>query len=228
MSLRTGGTCSSHSAIDAVIAEADRQQSEPRRGSKRACQQVKIICAAVTEYSIHPPTLTWAPARERYSSANIGQKSPRVRYSICSHCQPVSAMRSISSALSGASSKGCTRRSTWPMRMNKATYLASGEQHRQYGDRCGRPIAPRSAPPDKLIGLQKEQVRLPRSSQRPGLCRIQPCSVCSSQLASNEATIPQLEQKASQSDHLLVALTGHTPTAMERARGGPDRAHAAG
>ena len=32
-----------------------------------------------------------------------------------------------------------------------------------------------------------------------------------SQLASYEATIPQLEQKSTQSAHLLAALTGHVP-----------------
>ena len=58
----------------------------------------------------------------------------------------------------------------------------------------------------QLIELQKEQVRLAEVQTRPGTVPYSTVLSLRSQLASYEATIPQLEQKSTQSAHLLAAL----------------------
>lgn len=63
----------------------------------------------------------------------------------------------------------------------------------------------------QLIALQKEQVRLAEVQSRAGTVPYSTVLSLRSQLAAYEATIPQLEQKSTQSAHLLVALTGHVP-----------------
>ncbi len=63
----------------------------------------------------------------------------------------------------------------------------------------------------ELIALQKEQVRLAEVQSQAGTVPYSTVLSLRSQLASNEATIPQLEQKSTQSAHLLTALSGHVP-----------------
>ena len=63
----------------------------------------------------------------------------------------------------------------------------------------------------QLIDLQKDQVRLAEIQSQAGTVPYSTVLVLRSQLASNEATIPQLQQKSTQSAHLLAALTGHVP-----------------
>lgn len=63
----------------------------------------------------------------------------------------------------------------------------------------------------QLIDLQKEQVRLGEVQAQAGLVPYSNVLSLRSQLASYEATIPQLEQKQTQADDLLATLAGHTP-----------------
>lgn len=63
----------------------------------------------------------------------------------------------------------------------------------------------------QLIDLQKDQVRLAEIQSQAGTVPYSTVLTLRSQLASNEATIPQLQQKSTQSAHLLAALTGHVP-----------------
>jgi NodT family efflux transporter outer membrane factor (OMF) lipoprotein len=63
----------------------------------------------------------------------------------------------------------------------------------------------------QLIDLQKEQVRLAEIQATAGTVPYSNVLSLRSQLASNEATIPQLQQKSAQSAHLLAALVGHVP-----------------
>jgi NodT family efflux transporter outer membrane factor (OMF) lipoprotein len=63
----------------------------------------------------------------------------------------------------------------------------------------------------QLIELQKEQVALGEVQAQAGTVPYSTVLSLRSQLASYEATIPQLEQKFTQSAHLLAALTGHVP-----------------
>lgn len=63
----------------------------------------------------------------------------------------------------------------------------------------------------QLVELQKEQVALGEVQAQAGTVPYSTVLSLRSQLASYEATIPQLEQKYTQSAHLLAALTGHVP-----------------
>jgi NodT family efflux transporter outer membrane factor (OMF) lipoprotein len=63
----------------------------------------------------------------------------------------------------------------------------------------------------QLIELQKQQVGIARVQADAGTVPYSNVLSLESQLAGYEATIPQLEQKLSQSDDLLAALVGHTP-----------------
>jgi NodT family efflux transporter outer membrane factor (OMF) lipoprotein len=64
---------------------------------------------------------------------------------------------------------------------------------------------------NELIGLQREQVRLAEVQVRSGTAPYSSVLALQSQLASNEATVPQLEQKLTQSDDLLATLAGRMP-----------------
>jgi len=63
----------------------------------------------------------------------------------------------------------------------------------------------------QLIELQREQVELAEVQYRAGTQPYANVLSLQSQLASYEATIPQLEQKLAQSDDLLATLAGHVP-----------------
>jgi NodT family efflux transporter outer membrane factor (OMF) lipoprotein len=63
----------------------------------------------------------------------------------------------------------------------------------------------------QLIELQRQQVRLAKVQVEAGTAPYSTVLSLQSQLATYEATIPQLEQKLSQSDDLLATLAGHTP-----------------
>ncbi len=64
---------------------------------------------------------------------------------------------------------------------------------------------------ERLIDLQREQVRLAQVQYEAGTQPYSNVLSLESQLASYEATIPELEQKLSQSDDLLATLVGHVP-----------------
>ncbi|HXZ60800.1 MAG TPA: efflux transporter outer membrane subunit [Steroidobacteraceae bacterium] len=63
----------------------------------------------------------------------------------------------------------------------------------------------------ELIELQRQQVGLAEVQVRAGTVPYSNVLSLRSQLASAEATVPQLEQRLSQADDLLAALVGHVP-----------------
>ncbi len=63
----------------------------------------------------------------------------------------------------------------------------------------------------ELIQLEQEQVRLAQVQAQAGTVPYANVLTLRTQLASVEATIPQLEQKVIQSDDLLATLAGHAP-----------------
>lgn len=64
---------------------------------------------------------------------------------------------------------------------------------------------------EQLIAIEKEQVRLGEVQAQAGTTPYANVLTLRSQLASVEATIPQLEQRITQSDDLLATLVGHAP-----------------
>ncbi len=63
----------------------------------------------------------------------------------------------------------------------------------------------------QLIELERQQVKLAEVQAQAGTVPYSTVLSLRSQLASFEATIPQLEQKLAQSDDLLATLAGHIP-----------------
>jgi len=64
---------------------------------------------------------------------------------------------------------------------------------------------------EQLIELQKEQVSIANVQAQAGTAPYVNVLSLESQLATYEATIPQLQQRLVQSDDLLAALAGHAP-----------------
>lgn len=70
----------------------------------------------------------------------------------------------------------------------------------------------------QLIRLQREQVRLARVQYRAGTEPYSNVLSLQSQLATYEATVPQLEQRLDEADDLLATLVGHTPAGWQAPR----------
>jgi NodT family efflux transporter outer membrane factor (OMF) lipoprotein len=64
---------------------------------------------------------------------------------------------------------------------------------------------------NELIELQHQQVKLAEVQVNAGTAPYSNVLSLESQLASTQATVPQLEQRLSQSDDLLATLVGHVP-----------------
>ncbi|WP_025041148.1 efflux transporter outer membrane subunit [Nitrosospira briensis] len=63
----------------------------------------------------------------------------------------------------------------------------------------------------QLIDLQQEQIKITETQTRAGTVAYVNLVSLKTQLAALEATLPPLEQKRSQAEHLLATLTGHAP-----------------
>jgi NodT family efflux transporter outer membrane factor (OMF) lipoprotein len=148
-------------------------------------------------------------ARERYSTANIGQRTPGSIFTIFTLSTSVSyaldvfggqrrlveelhAQVDLAHANDQAAFLALTGNIVNTI-IARAAYHAEIEATRQ------------------LLDLEKEQVRLAEIQSQAGTVPYSNVLTLRSQLASNEATIPQLQQKSTQSSHLLAALTGHVP-----------------
>jgi NodT family efflux transporter outer membrane factor (OMF) lipoprotein len=64
---------------------------------------------------------------------------------------------------------------------------------------------------EQLIELQKRQVQLAEVQAQAGTAPYSSVLTLQSQLASEKATLPQLQQRLDQTDDLLASLVGHTP-----------------
>jgi len=64
---------------------------------------------------------------------------------------------------------------------------------------------------EQIITEEKEQIRVTEAQVEAGTVPYVNVLSIKSQLAATEATIPQLQQKLSQAEHLLAALVGYTP-----------------
>jgi NodT family efflux transporter outer membrane factor (OMF) lipoprotein len=147
--------------------------------------------------------------RERYSSANFGEKSPGTIFSI------FTLSTSVGYALDVF---GGQRRLV--EELHAEVDVAHANQQAAFlalsGNIVNTVIARAAYHAEieatrQLIDLQKEQVRLAEIQATAGTAPYSTVLTLRSQLASNEATIPQLQQKSAQSAHLLAALTGHVP-----------------
>jgi len=150
-----------------------------------------------------------AATRQRYSPAHIGQRSPGTVFNLFTLTTTVSYALDIF---------GGQRRLVEGLRAEldvahaneQAAYIALAAN---IVDTVIAKAAYRAEinATMQLVDLQKEQVQLGEVQAQAGTVAYSTVLSLRSQLASNQATIPQLEQKFSQSAHLLAALTGHVP-----------------
>lgn len=198
-----------HSAeLDAIIAEgiARNPGLEAAQSSLRSSRdQLR------SGYGIFFPAVdaNAAATRERFSTANFGENTPGSIFNLFT----VSA--SVNYALDVF---GGNRRMLEALHAQvdvakateQATYLTlSSNIVDTVVARAG--YRAEIAATRRLIDLQSQQVKLAETQAEAGTVAYSTVLSLRSQLASTQATIPQLEQKAAQSDHLLAALCGHTP-----------------
>jgi NodT family efflux transporter outer membrane factor (OMF) lipoprotein len=63
----------------------------------------------------------------------------------------------------------------------------------------------------EIVEAEKEQIRITEAQAEAGLVPYANVLSIRTQMFATEATIPQLQQKVAQTEHLLAALTGRTP-----------------
>ncbi len=63
----------------------------------------------------------------------------------------------------------------------------------------------------QMVALQKEEIAIAEKQSKAGVAAYSTVLALQNQLSALEASLPALEQKRSQSEHLLASLTGHAP-----------------
>jgi len=194
--------------LDAVIKEAiaGNPGLDAAQASLRASQN-----NLRSGYGIFYPSIDAGAAavREKYSALNVGENLPSSVFNL------FTLSASVSYALDVF---GGQRRLVEGLRAEvdvahaneRATFLALAANivNTVVAEAAYRAEIEATA---QLIELQKEQVRIAKVQADAGTVPYSNVLSLQSQLASSEATIPQLEQKLVQSDDLLAALAGHTP-----------------
>lgn len=194
--------------LDAVISEAiaNNPGLAAAQASLRASQD-----NLRSGYGIFYPAVDAGAGvtRERYSPANLGQKSSGSIFNLFT----LSASVSYALDLFGGQRRmveGLRAELDVSHATEQATYLALSAN-------IVNTLIARTAyraeikATKELIELQKEQVKLAEVQAHAGTVPYSNVLSLLSQLSSYEATVPQLEQKSAQSDDLLSALAGHTP-----------------
>lgn len=198
-----------HSAqLDAIIAEgiAKNPGLEGAQASLRASRdQLR------SGYGIFFPSVDAdaAATRERFSTVGFGEKAPGAVFNLFTVSASVNYAldvfggnrRMIEGLHAQADVAKATEQATYlTLAANIADTVIARAGYRAEIDATQR-----------LIDLQAQQVKIAEVQAQAGTVPYSTVLSLRSQLASTEATIPQLEQKSTQSDDLLSALCGHTP-----------------
>ena len=194
--------------IDAVIKEAigNNPGLQAAQASLRASQD-----DLRSGYGIFYPSIDAGAGatRERYSAANIGQDIPSSVFNLFTLSSSVSyaldlfggQRRLVEGLHAEVDVARANERATYlALAANIVNTVVAAAAYRAEIDATTR-----------LIEMQKEQVALAKIQAQAGTVPYSNVLNLQSQLASYEATIPQLEQKLAQSDDLLAGLAGHTP-----------------
>jgi NodT family efflux transporter outer membrane factor (OMF) lipoprotein len=148
-------------------------------------------------------------SRQRYSAVNVGENLPSTVFNVFTLSSSVSYALDVFGAqrrlVEGLRAQVDVAHAT-----EHATYLAlvANIVNTVVAAAAYRTEIEATA---QLIELQKEQVAIATAQVEAGTVPFSNVLSLESQLASYEATIPQLQQKLAQSDDLLAALAGHTP-----------------
>ena len=194
--------------IDAVIKQAIDHNPGLAAASASLRQSQDALRAG---YGVFYPALGagFDASRERYSPARVGQSGPGSIFNLFTLSATVNYALDVF---------GGQRRQVEALgaavdvqrNLERGTYLALAANvanaliaKAAYGAEIDATRA--------LIALEREQVRLAQVQAGAGTAPYSTVLSLRSQLATVEATIPQLEQKLSQTDDLLATLAGRTP-----------------
>ncbi|MGA8707124.1 MAG: efflux transporter outer membrane subunit [Steroidobacteraceae bacterium] len=196
------------SALDAVIAEAVASNPglDAAQASLRASQN-----SLRSGYGIFYPAIDAGSAatRERFSAANFGESTAGSVFNLFTLSASVSyaldvfggQRRMVEGLRAEVDVARATERATYlTLTANLANTVIAKAAYRAEIEAT-----------EQLIELQTQQVQLAEIQARSGTVPYSNVLSLRSQLASYRATIPQLQQKAEQSDNLLAALAGRTP-----------------
>lgn len=194
--------------LDAVIAEAvaNNPGLDAAEASLRASQD-----SLRSGYGIFYPAVdaNAGATREGYAPANIGENLPGSVFNLFTLSTSVSyaldlfggQRRLIEGLHAEVDLARANKRAAYlALAANIANTVIARAAYRAEVDATKR-----------LIELQSQQVHLAEVQAQAGTVPYSTVLSLRSQLASYEATIPQLEQKSAQSAHLLAALAGHVP-----------------
>jgi NodT family efflux transporter outer membrane factor (OMF) lipoprotein len=194
--------------LDALITEAIAHNPglDAAQASLRASQH-----NLRSGYGIFYPAIDAeaGATRERFSAASFGDRAPSSIFNLFTLSASVSyaldvfggQRRLVEALRAGVDVARANERATYlALAANIVNTVIAGAAYRAEIDAT-----------DHLIDLQKEQVRIASVQSEAGTAPYSSVLTLRSQLASYEATIPQLEQKLVQSEDLLAALAGHTP-----------------
>jgi NodT family efflux transporter outer membrane factor (OMF) lipoprotein len=194
--------------IDAVIKEAfsNNPGLQAAQASLRASQN-----DLRSGYGIFYPSIDAGAGatRERYSPINVGQSIPSSIFNVFT----LSTSVSYALDLFGGQRRlveGLHAEVDVAQANERATYLALAANIVNTVVAAAAYRAEIEAT-THLIEMRKEQVAIAKVQAQAGTVPYSNVLSLQSQLASYEATIPQLEQKLVQSDDLLAVLAGHTP-----------------
>lgn len=192
--------------LDAVIAEAiaNNPGLDAAEASLRASQD-----NLRSGYGIFYPTINAnaGATRERYAPTNIGGNSPGGVFNLFT----------LSTSVSYALDLFGGQRRLIEGLHSEVDLAHANEQaaHLALAANIVNTVIARAAyraevdATKQLIELQSQQVHLAEVQAQSGTVPYSTVLSLRSQLASYQATIPQLEQKSAQSAHLLAALAGH-------------------
>ena len=198
-----------HSAqLDGIVADAIAHNPglDAAQASLRASQD-----NLRSGYGIFYPNIDAdvGATRERYTPANAGQNSPGTVFNLFTLSTSVSYALDIF---------GGQRRLVEGLRAEVDVAHANEQAaHIVFAANIVNTVIAKAAyraevdATVQLIDLQKEQVQLGEVQAQAGTIPYSTVLSLRGQLASYQAAIPQLEQKFTQSAHLLAALTGHVP-----------------
>lgn len=194
--------------LDAVIAEAiaNNPGLDAATASLRASQN-----NLRSGYGIFYPAIdaNAGATRERYAPANVGEKLPGSVFNLFTLSTTVSYALDVFGGqrrlIEGLHAEvdlahANERAAHLALAANIVNTVIARAAYRAEVDATKR-----------LIELQSQQVHLAEIQAQSGTVPYSTVLSLRSQLASYQATIPQLEQKSAQSAHLLAALAGHVP-----------------
>lgn len=194
--------------VDAVINEALINNPGLQAAQASLRQSQDLLSSG---YGVFYPQVNAdaSATRQKFSPAGLGQSSPPSIFNLFTLTTSVSYALDVFGgerrAVEGLAAQVDLQRNT-----ERAAYLTLSAN---IANAMIAQAAYRAeiAATQQLIEQQRKQVQLAQVQTRAGTAPYSTVLALQSQLATYEATIPQLQQRLGQTDDLLAILVGHTP-----------------